>query len=319
MQMPIIPNEAAQTLIPESIGIKMLEKKKPEMLKLKPKGNMFGDETPTPTRFLRNCEEVGLFQDLHNVNPFEETFLKALTNPQPPPTEVRSGVEGDDTLHTPNVFPLLTEPRLSPPESPPKSAPLRKYNRKRKVGRRAVPLSQPAENAQFVVVNRHVTFKLPIPRLPVGAKVYRPNYFSTFAKNANAVSLNDSVANKANDAQSKFKDSTKSQLMERNRVAAMRTREKKKHYVAHLEKMKNMLMEKTIELEHRVKSLSSENLGLKERLTKCQCCTDVTVNTEMAASTGTVAVTNDMEKQVFYDTIPTPLLLRKPFKKRNVT
>lgn len=28
------------------------------------------DETPTPTRFIRNCEEVGLFQDL-NVNPFD--------------------------------------------------------------------------------------------------------------------------------------------------------------------------------------------------------------------------------------------------------
>jgi hypothetical protein len=36
------------------------------------------DQTPTPTRFIRNCEEVGLFQDLQNVNPFEETFRKAV-------------------------------------------------------------------------------------------------------------------------------------------------------------------------------------------------------------------------------------------------
>jgi hypothetical protein len=35
------------------------------------------DQTPTPTRFIRNCEEVGLFQDLQNVNPFEESFRKA--------------------------------------------------------------------------------------------------------------------------------------------------------------------------------------------------------------------------------------------------
>jgi cyclic AMP-dependent transcription factor ATF-2 len=35
------------------------------------------DQTPTPTRFIRNCEEVGLFQDLQNVNPFEEQFRKA--------------------------------------------------------------------------------------------------------------------------------------------------------------------------------------------------------------------------------------------------
>lgn len=37
----------------------------------------FPDETPTPTRFIRNCEEVGLFQDLQNVNPFDEVFKKA--------------------------------------------------------------------------------------------------------------------------------------------------------------------------------------------------------------------------------------------------
>ena len=35
------------------------------------------DETPTPTRFIRNCEEVGLFQDLQNVNPFDEQFRRA--------------------------------------------------------------------------------------------------------------------------------------------------------------------------------------------------------------------------------------------------
>lgn len=43
------------------------------------KGTLFADQTPTPTRFIKNCEEVGLFQDLQNVtvNPFEETFRKA--------------------------------------------------------------------------------------------------------------------------------------------------------------------------------------------------------------------------------------------------
>lgn len=40
------------------------------------------DQTPTPTRFIRSCEEVGLFQDLQNDNdndnPFEETFRRAV-------------------------------------------------------------------------------------------------------------------------------------------------------------------------------------------------------------------------------------------------
>lgn len=39
---------------------------------------LVADQTPTPTRFIRNCEEVGLFQDLQNVNPFEETFRRAV-------------------------------------------------------------------------------------------------------------------------------------------------------------------------------------------------------------------------------------------------
>lgn len=33
------------------------------------------DQTPTPTRFLKNCEEVGLFNEL--ASPFENDFKKA--------------------------------------------------------------------------------------------------------------------------------------------------------------------------------------------------------------------------------------------------
>ncbi|GLV40923.1 Activating transcription factor-2 [Carabus blaptoides fortunei] len=66
------------------------------------------DQTPTPTRFLRNCEEVGLFQDLQNVNPFEETFRRAVelvkTGSLPEPD-----LPEDDTLHTPHVFPHMPE------------------------------------------------------------------------------------------------------------------------------------------------------------------------------------------------------------------
>lgn len=33
------------------------------------------DQTPTPTRFLKNCEEVGLFNEL--ASSFEQEFCKA--------------------------------------------------------------------------------------------------------------------------------------------------------------------------------------------------------------------------------------------------
>lgn len=37
--------------------------------------HFFSDQTPTPTRFLKNCEEVGLFNEL--ASPFENEFKKA--------------------------------------------------------------------------------------------------------------------------------------------------------------------------------------------------------------------------------------------------
>lgn len=36
---------------------------------------MYTDQTPTPTRFLKNCEEVGLFNEL--ASSFEHEFKKA--------------------------------------------------------------------------------------------------------------------------------------------------------------------------------------------------------------------------------------------------
>lgn len=38
------------------------------------------DQTPTPTKFLRNCEELGLFQEL-SKNPFDDSFKKAMDEP----------------------------------------------------------------------------------------------------------------------------------------------------------------------------------------------------------------------------------------------
>ncbi len=74
------------------------------------------DQTPTPTRLIRNCDEVGLFEDLHlqHVNPFEETFRQAVESKHCSsitPT-LDHGMIMDDslpqdetTLHTPNVLP----------------------------------------------------------------------------------------------------------------------------------------------------------------------------------------------------------------------
>lgn len=65
------------------------------------------DQTPTPTRLIKNCEEVGLFEDLRNVNPFEETFRRACENIQQPQPRSHQNyqTEDSDDLHTPQIFP----------------------------------------------------------------------------------------------------------------------------------------------------------------------------------------------------------------------
>lgn len=67
------------------------------------------DQTPTPTRFIRNCEEVGLFQDLQNVNPFEETFRRAVESGNTGTLTVPEAGLTDDTLHTPHIFPHIAD------------------------------------------------------------------------------------------------------------------------------------------------------------------------------------------------------------------
>uniref|UniRef100_A0A182PAN8 BZIP domain-containing protein n=1 Tax=Anopheles epiroticus TaxID=199890 RepID=A0A182PAN8_9DIPT len=81
-------------------------------------GLLFADQTPTPTRLIGKCEEVGLFEDLQKVNPFDETFRRAVESgassvcssddqsPLIPSFSVPCcrAVEGE-TLHTPHIFP----------------------------------------------------------------------------------------------------------------------------------------------------------------------------------------------------------------------
>ncbi|XP_061390285.1 cyclic AMP-dependent transcription factor ATF-2 [Musca vetustissima] len=77
------------------------------LLNLSQKSSIFvADQTPTPTRLIKNCEEVGLFDDLRNVNPFEETFRRACEqNTQHPRSTNHTFHAEEESLHTPQVFP----------------------------------------------------------------------------------------------------------------------------------------------------------------------------------------------------------------------
>lgn len=79
--------------------------------------NHSADQTPTPTtRLIRNCEELGLFDDIKHVNPFEETFRQAIDCKTKRPSVLLTTQKSleviksndEDTLHTPHIIPYNT-------------------------------------------------------------------------------------------------------------------------------------------------------------------------------------------------------------------
>ncbi|XP_034653725.1 cyclic AMP-dependent transcription factor ATF-2 isoform X1 [Drosophila subobscura] len=76
------------------------------------KENLFAaDQTPTPTRLIKNCDEVGLFEDLQhvNVNPFDIGFQRAAEqNVSGTPNRAEAPQNDGESLHTPQVYPLET-------------------------------------------------------------------------------------------------------------------------------------------------------------------------------------------------------------------
>lgn len=77
-------------------------------------------KTPTPTRtvdrLLRNCDAFGLFEELKHVNPFDETFRKAVENKDATFLSSDAPLKGltqDDDLNTPQYPSLSKEPTSS--------------------------------------------------------------------------------------------------------------------------------------------------------------------------------------------------------------
>ncbi|XP_077368329.1 cyclic AMP-dependent transcription factor ATF-7a isoform X5 [Festucalex cinctus] len=79
---------------------------------------IIADQTPTPTRFLKNCEEVGLFNDLANSFEQDDDDNKRAKNSLPAP----SSVALDMSLQTPSDVKVKEETPVevdsSPPDSP---------------------------------------------------------------------------------------------------------------------------------------------------------------------------------------------------------
>ncbi|XP_037130670.1 cyclic AMP-dependent transcription factor ATF-7a isoform X3 [Syngnathus acus] len=98
-----------------------VHKHKHEMtLKFAPRTDsvIIADQTPTPTRFLKNCEEVGLFNDLANSFEQDDDDSKRAKNSLPAP----SSAALDMSLQTPSDVKVKEEEPVevdsSPPDSP---------------------------------------------------------------------------------------------------------------------------------------------------------------------------------------------------------
>lgn len=124
-------------------------------------GGLILDQTPTPTKFLKNCEEIGLFQEL-NKNPFEEAFKKALDcdGDQGVPGIPLPGPSGNDNeLNTP-------VPHI--PRSLSEVSPLTKVRRSttEKLLLKPEPKT-PDEDQEIIVTDKDVCFVTPFSRSQV--------------------------------------------------------------------------------------------------------------------------------------------------------
>lgn len=170
------------------------------------------DQTPTPTRFLRNCEEEGLFQDLDN--PFDQDFKRATVPEQSsnssnahPTAQLSSGQNSVASSDTPSQNVIVIEESESkvllrpPPLTPSQiatttagtetkksvilTAPVSVLVRVPPHIPPAIPASIAAPNAQVpsaLPVPSHIhsransaTSTMPIPSIPTPAIVSSPN------------------------------------------------------------------------------------------------------------------------------------------------
>ncbi|XP_059177497.1 cyclic AMP-dependent transcription factor ATF-2-like isoform X2 [Physella acuta] len=111
----------------------------------------FLDQTPTPTKFLKTCEEIGLFQELSS-NPFDHAYKKALDSdpplPGPPTGELNTPtlILTDTPKHLAGATAHLGQVKAN---EPPKPSPLAKTSASKIVldlSGKSVMTAQPAAN-----------------------------------------------------------------------------------------------------------------------------------------------------------------------------
>lgn len=132
------------------------------------------DQTPTPTRLLNNCEALRVFDDLQNINPFEEGFRRAAednSNGIIRETCFLATPSNQDTLHTPQILPQI-DTRFVKTEQPVQEEP-----ENLTVPSTPEDLSNIPKTSREVESNGNdlnISQKAPIPLLPKPSVIYAP-------------------------------------------------------------------------------------------------------------------------------------------------
>lgn len=163
--------------------------------------SLLADQTPTPTRLLNNCQALRVFDDLQNINPFDEGFRKAaedISNGISRECHFLSTPSNQDTLHTPQILPHF-DPRSVKTEFPVQEEPENLTVPSTPEDLSHIPkTSQEAEsNGNDLNINQKST-QPPIPLLPKPSIIYAAPIIPTFNMGVNSPEdiKNESVKDK---------------------------------------------------------------------------------------------------------------------------
>uniref|UniRef100_A0A4W3I3H3 Cyclic AMP-dependent transcription factor ATF-7 n=1 Tax=Callorhinchus milii TaxID=7868 RepID=A0A4W3I3H3_CALMI len=258
-------------------------------------GVIVADQTPTPTRFLKNCEEVGLFNEL--ANPFEQEFKKADEDdskkvrnrgarghstrqasllppkdlpfgsclwslPSPPalPDSASDSATGIPPKHTGNTTPTIVRPGtllLAYDNSPSLQPTLPSPT--------SVITPTPPSNRTLVIYASSF-----LPRPPVNSS--GPPSPSPQLVQSEAKLPTPSLAGRRRRLTEEDPDERRRRFLERNRAAASRCRQKRKVWVLSLEKKAEELTHMNVQLQNEVTILRNEVAQLKQLLLAHKDC-----------------------------------------------
>ncbi|XP_019849658.1 PREDICTED: cyclic AMP-dependent transcription factor ATF-2-like isoform X2 [Amphimedon queenslandica] len=220
------------------------------------------DQTPTPTRFLRNCEEAGLFQELE-ANPFEHDFKQATQNNEKEKAKLQ--IDGVQKV-LPPAIPVAPPPSLANPQ---KAVPLATVPAH--IGTATALTKQKLlasiQNKNVVEANQKKNTEVLAQALKA---VIESN--SESGSSSDGFAVPQDAPRRGRKPDDEDPETKRQKFLERNRAAASRCRARKKHWVDTLDKKAKELEMLNTSLQQEVILLRAEVQQLKSILLAHKDC-----------------------------------------------